>query len=117
AHAGGRSAILCGGDRSPRQHRQGREIRHGGLQERAQAEGQWGGNPPPPEKYVDLSYYNRAVSGIQLGTESINILVAKTSSRAPFAIAVLFAVHKRWLETKFQFTTYEKRGLRTGVGL
>src|SRR5262249_37501321 len=37
AHAGGRSAILCGGDRSPRQHRQGREIRHGGLQERAQA--------------------------------------------------------------------------------
>src|SRR5215510_1600766 len=35
------------------------------LKLRAEIEGQWGGNPPPPEKYVDLSYYNRAVSGIR----------------------------------------------------
>jgi ABC-type nitrate/sulfonate/bicarbonate transport system substrate-binding protein len=35
------------------------------LKLRAEIEGQWGGNPPPPEKYVDLSYYNRAVSSIR----------------------------------------------------
>jgi len=35
------------------------------LKLRAEIEGQWGGNAPPPEKYVDLSYYNRALSGIQ----------------------------------------------------
>ena len=35
------------------------------LKLRAEIEGQWGGNPPPPEKYIDLSYYNRAVSGIR----------------------------------------------------
>ena len=28
---------------------------------RAEIEGQWGGKPPPPERYVDLSYYDRAV--------------------------------------------------------
>ena len=35
------------------------------LKLRAEIEGQWGGNPPPPEKYLDLSYYNRAVSSIR----------------------------------------------------
>lgn len=28
---------------------------------RAEIEGQWGGKPPAPEKYVDLGYYERAV--------------------------------------------------------
>ncbi len=28
---------------------------------RAETEGQWGGKPPAPEKYVDLSYYQRAL--------------------------------------------------------
>ncbi len=28
---------------------------------RAEIEGQWGGKAPPPERYVDLSYYDRAV--------------------------------------------------------
>jgi ABC-type nitrate/sulfonate/bicarbonate transport system substrate-binding protein len=28
---------------------------------RAEIEGQWGGKPPPPEKYLDLGYYDRAV--------------------------------------------------------
>ena len=28
---------------------------------RAEIEGQWGGKPPSPERYVDLSYYERAV--------------------------------------------------------
>ena len=27
---------------------------------RAEIEGSWGGTPPPPERYVDLSYYERA---------------------------------------------------------
>ena len=31
---------------------------------RAEIEGQWGGNPPPPEKYLDLSYYDRALAGL-----------------------------------------------------
>jgi ABC-type nitrate/sulfonate/bicarbonate transport system substrate-binding protein len=35
------------------------------LKLRAEIEGQWGGSPPPPEKYVDLSYYDRAVAGIR----------------------------------------------------
>jgi hypothetical protein len=26
---------------------------------RAEIEGQWGGNPPQSEKYIDLSYYAR----------------------------------------------------------
>jgi ABC-type nitrate/sulfonate/bicarbonate transport system substrate-binding protein len=26
------------------------------LKLRAEIEGQWGGNPPPPDKYLDLSY-------------------------------------------------------------
>lgn len=34
------------------------------LKLRAEIEGQWGGNPPPPEKYVDLSYYNKALVGL-----------------------------------------------------
>ncbi len=34
------------------------------LKLRAEIEGQWGGNPPPPEKYIDLSYYDKAVAGL-----------------------------------------------------
>jgi ABC-type nitrate/sulfonate/bicarbonate transport system substrate-binding protein len=32
------------------------------LKLRAEIEGQWGGTPPSPEKYLDLSYYRAAVS-------------------------------------------------------
>jgi ABC-type nitrate/sulfonate/bicarbonate transport system substrate-binding protein len=28
---------------------------------RAEIEGQWGGKPPAPDKYLDLGYYDRAV--------------------------------------------------------
>jgi hypothetical protein len=31
---------------------------------RAGMQGQWGGNPPPPERYLDLSYYNKAMAGL-----------------------------------------------------
>jgi hypothetical protein len=34
------------------------------LKLRAELEGQWGGDPPPPEKYIDLSYYNEAVASL-----------------------------------------------------
>ena len=34
------------------------------LKLRAEIEGQWGGNPPSPEKYVDLSYYDQAIAGL-----------------------------------------------------
>jgi ABC-type nitrate/sulfonate/bicarbonate transport system substrate-binding protein len=34
------------------------------LKLRAEIEGQWGGNPPPPEKYIDLSYYDQAIAGL-----------------------------------------------------
>jgi ABC-type nitrate/sulfonate/bicarbonate transport system substrate-binding protein len=34
------------------------------LKLRAEIEGQWGGTPPPPEKYFDLSYYSKAVAGL-----------------------------------------------------
>jgi ABC-type nitrate/sulfonate/bicarbonate transport system substrate-binding protein len=34
------------------------------LKLRAEIEGQWGGNPPPPEKYIDLSYYDKALAGL-----------------------------------------------------
>jgi ABC-type nitrate/sulfonate/bicarbonate transport system substrate-binding protein len=34
------------------------------LKLRAETEGQWGGSPPPAEKYFDLSYYERAVAGL-----------------------------------------------------
>jgi ABC-type nitrate/sulfonate/bicarbonate transport system substrate-binding protein len=34
------------------------------LKLRAELEGQWGGNPPPPDKYADLSYYNEAMAGL-----------------------------------------------------
>ncbi|MBM3573018.1 MAG: hypothetical protein FJX52_11800 [Alphaproteobacteria bacterium] len=34
------------------------------LKLRAEIEGQWGGNPPPPEKYIDLSYYGKAIAGL-----------------------------------------------------
>jgi ABC-type nitrate/sulfonate/bicarbonate transport system substrate-binding protein len=34
------------------------------LKLRAEIEGQWGGTPPPPEKYVDLTYYRRALAGL-----------------------------------------------------
>jgi ABC-type nitrate/sulfonate/bicarbonate transport system substrate-binding protein len=35
------------------------------LKLRAEIEGQWSGKPPAPEKYVDLSYYDRALSGLR----------------------------------------------------
>jgi ABC-type nitrate/sulfonate/bicarbonate transport system substrate-binding protein len=34
------------------------------LKLRAEIEGQWGGKPPAPDKYIDLSYYNKAVTGM-----------------------------------------------------
>jgi ABC-type nitrate/sulfonate/bicarbonate transport system substrate-binding protein len=34
------------------------------LKLRAEIEGQWGGNPPPPEKYIDLSYYDEALANL-----------------------------------------------------
>ncbi len=34
------------------------------LKLRAEIEGQWGGSPPPPDKYLDLSYYERALAGL-----------------------------------------------------
>jgi ABC-type nitrate/sulfonate/bicarbonate transport system substrate-binding protein len=34
------------------------------LKLRAEMEGQWGGNPPPPERYFDLTYYNKAMAGL-----------------------------------------------------
>jgi ABC-type nitrate/sulfonate/bicarbonate transport system substrate-binding protein len=34
------------------------------LKLRAEIEGQWGGTPPAPDKYIDLSYYNKAVAGL-----------------------------------------------------
>ena len=33
------------------------------LKLRADIEGQWGGTPPAPGKYIDLSYYDKAVAG------------------------------------------------------
>ena len=36
------------------------------LKLRAEIEGQWGGNPPPPEKYIDLSYYDQALAGLPI---------------------------------------------------
>jgi hypothetical protein len=32
---------------------------------RAEIEGQWGGKAPPPEKYVDLGYYEKALKLIE----------------------------------------------------
>ncbi len=34
------------------------------LKLRAEIEGQLGGTPPPPDKYLDLSYYERALGGL-----------------------------------------------------
>src|SRR3984893_15234108 len=34
------------------------------LKWRAEIEGQWGGNPPQPGKYIDLSYYDEALANI-----------------------------------------------------
>jgi ABC-type nitrate/sulfonate/bicarbonate transport system substrate-binding protein len=34
------------------------------LKLRAEMEGQWGGKPPAPEKYFDLSYYDKALAGL-----------------------------------------------------
>jgi hypothetical protein len=34
------------------------------LKLRADMLGTWGGNPPPPSKYLDLSYYQRALAGL-----------------------------------------------------
>jgi hypothetical protein len=35
------------------------------LKLRAEIEGQWGGTPPSPEKYLDLSSYERALAGLR----------------------------------------------------
>ena len=34
------------------------------LKLRAEIEGQWGGHPPAPEKYFDLSYYDKAIASL-----------------------------------------------------
>ncbi len=34
------------------------------LKLRAEIQGQWGGNPPAPDRYIDLSYYDKAVAGL-----------------------------------------------------
>jgi ABC-type nitrate/sulfonate/bicarbonate transport system substrate-binding protein len=34
------------------------------LKLRAEIEGQWGGHPPSPDKYVDLAYYDKALAGL-----------------------------------------------------
>jgi ABC-type nitrate/sulfonate/bicarbonate transport system substrate-binding protein len=34
------------------------------LKLRAEIEGQWGGNPPAPDRYIDLSYYDKALAGL-----------------------------------------------------
>jgi ABC-type nitrate/sulfonate/bicarbonate transport system substrate-binding protein len=34
------------------------------LKLRAELHGDWGGNPPSPERYLDLSYYQRALGGL-----------------------------------------------------
>ena len=34
------------------------------LKLRAEIEGQWGGAAPAPDKYFDLSYYNKAIAGL-----------------------------------------------------
>jgi ABC-type nitrate/sulfonate/bicarbonate transport system substrate-binding protein len=34
------------------------------LKLRAEIEGQWGGHPPAPGKYLDLSYYKKAIAGL-----------------------------------------------------
>jgi ABC-type nitrate/sulfonate/bicarbonate transport system substrate-binding protein len=34
------------------------------LKLRAEIEGQWGGHPPAPDKYVDLSYYDKALASL-----------------------------------------------------
>jgi ABC-type nitrate/sulfonate/bicarbonate transport system substrate-binding protein len=35
------------------------------LKLRAELHGDWGGNPPSPERYLDLSYYQRALGGLK----------------------------------------------------
>lgn len=35
------------------------------LRLRSEVEGQWGGNPPPPERYCDFSFYRRALSELR----------------------------------------------------
>jgi hypothetical protein len=34
------------------------------LKLRADMLGTWGGSPPPAEKYLDMSYYERALAGL-----------------------------------------------------
>jgi ABC-type nitrate/sulfonate/bicarbonate transport system substrate-binding protein len=34
------------------------------LKLRAEIEGQWGGTPPPPDKFIDLSYYAKAIAAL-----------------------------------------------------
>ena len=35
------------------------------LSLRAEMEGQWGGKPPAPEKFLDMSYYQKALAGLK----------------------------------------------------
>jgi NitT/TauT family transport system substrate-binding protein len=35
------------------------------LSLRAEMEGQWGGKPPAPDKFLDMSYYQKAVAGLK----------------------------------------------------
>ena len=35
------------------------------LKLRAEIEGQWGGTPPPIERYFDLAYYDKALAGLR----------------------------------------------------
>lgn len=35
------------------------------LSLRAEMEGQWGGKPPAPDKFIDLGYYQKAVAGLK----------------------------------------------------
>jgi len=34
------------------------------LKLRAELHGDWGGKPPAPEQYIDLSHYQRAIAGM-----------------------------------------------------
>jgi ABC-type nitrate/sulfonate/bicarbonate transport system substrate-binding protein len=52
------------------------------LKLRAEIEGQWGGNPPPPDNYLDLSYYEPRAIGDPL-TEQLVPHAAQRGSGAP----------------------------------
>lgn len=44
--------------------RLGRQGFENVLKLRAEIEGEWGGHAPPPDRYIDLSYYDRAIAGL-----------------------------------------------------